>query len=1243
MLTNQRDPKSDPKLIKRSSFYSDSFFKDKNYKNKLSFLVNSDNGISVNSVINKDKENLSVKNNNKNEFNKFKNFILNRDRILKAKEVHFYAKIIFPIGKYKIKRIEKPLFKYIRISISNEIPNNAIIKGIQILANKLEAKYREQSLNRRPDLEARSCNGENPLSSVMTLNINGIKSKYNELMLLLQQRKPDIICLQETKKLVTDKRIHINGYLIHEVPASGIGLGLVMGFRKDSGLSCNVIESHDDIIISSIKGMNSNIIVGNVYRSPNPIKMKETTLRVVDNLNKYSNNNCLLTGDWNEIPRVLTKKLLKKGIQVYTNDAPTKGTRLYQNRKRTKRPIDYGLSNNHHMIASQQCRYNWMISDHLPVEVKINVSHTETSVQMTTIFDRKKLYEPKIVETIKNLSVDSSLDPIMRIKKFHENLDLTLKNLKVIRVEKRRENKIFIPNSIKKAIELKRQTDKKVRNGQATLAELRDARKSVKNAIIISKRKSYIRFIKKGIEYLKNNDSRNSWKWIKTHSNRTRNKLSVGLVYKPNTQTVETSPEERLKIWANHFRELSKSGHVIPEIEEIIETNNEISLITDRPISWSEVSSVLKEMRKGKAAGNDMIPGEVYKLVENEITDSSQFSKSILKLLNDIYLNGINDNGFPLEWRDCTVVPIYKKGDHLDPNNYRGIALINTLLKVLTKILAARLQTVCTSFNLLKREQIGFIKNEEGVSQAACLLECCQRRKIKKENTILGFLDLKKAYDMVPHNKLFYKLKKFGLGNKMIDFIKRMYDNTYMRVRVNDKLTEPFRYERGVRQGCPTSPLLFNIYINDILDDINPVEIPGLHNGLRGLMYADDTVIVAKTFSDLSEKLESINRWMINNAMELNPSKCGIMEIKIFPDQIPIEPLLFNGEEIPKVKKYIYLGIEFNDTLDINMMSKYRVDKGKQTLCGMIPTLRNTRVPLEYKCMLLKSILIPTIHYGSEIFGMNEQRVNSLKRILDNGIKCIVKKSNFCRLRSYDEFDIKALYVSAAVSRARGLKKWTNANGLISDCITSQSNFKSKESTWIKEAKRWLKVMGIDINLPLQELIMQVYTKRNTRLHERDRSVIGEFAKRLSLNSGKTIRRSEIKNLSNHKGVSMITKIRTGTFMFTKQLIRMSVLPTSLRDRCVCCNDPVEENPEHLILHCSKFNEIREKVFPNLRDQLQKLNTEGDQNKFFRKLLGEEGLTSGRKITREVQNTIEYLSCILPKRSAIITERKGDM
>ena len=380
---------------------------------------------------------------------------------------------------------------------------------------------------------------------------------------------------------------------------------------------------------------------------------------------------------------------------------------------------------------------------------------------------------------------------------------------------------------------------------------------------------------------------------------------------------------------------------------------------------------------------------------------------------------------------------------------------------------------------------------------------------------------------------------------------------------------------------------------------------------------------------------------MKDNGMEVNPSKCGIMEINS-PILLLNEPILFNGEEIPKVEKYIYLGIEFNNMLDINLMSKFRIDKGKMVLNTLIPTLRNNTIPLEYRLMLIKGILIPTLNYGCEIFGMNEQRMGSLKRILDNGLKCINRKSNFCRLRTYDEFDIKPLYISAAVGRVRGIKKWEGSYGLISDCIKSQKVFKSKESTWIKETKRWLKVMKLDIDLPIKELLSEVKKNRNTRLHERDKSNIGAWADKLNIKSGKLIRKYEINKAINYKGINMITKIRTGTFTFTNQLVRLSYLPLEFKNKCVGCNQVVIEDVEHLILNCNLYNAEREAYFPNLSAKLQIDSTDNTKMNLLKKLLGEEGLTSGRKIGNKVRRAIKYLAAILPKRAAAITERKGD-
>ena len=154
------------------------------------------------------------------------------------------------------------------------------------------------------------------------------------------------------------------------------------------------------------------------------------------------------------------------------------------------------------------------------------------------------------------------------------------------------------------------------------------------------------------------------------------------------------------------------------------------------------------------------------------------------------------------------------------------------------------------------------------------------------------------------------------------------------------------------------------------------------------------------------------------------------------------------------MSKYVYLGIEFNNLLNIDEMPKFRIDKGKMVLAILVQTPRNNRIPLEYRTMLIKGILIPTLTYGCEIYGMSEKRTNPLKLILDNSLKVINRRSNFSRLRSYDEFDIKPLYVVTALARIRGLKKWANAKGIISEYIKSQTRFKSIKSTWIKQAKR---------------------------------------------------------------------------------------------------------------------------------------------------------------------------------------------
>ncbi|OMJ14536.1 LINE-1 retrotransposable element ORF2 protein [Smittium culicis] len=140
-----------------------------------------------------------------------------------------------------------------------------------------------------------------------------------------------------------------------------------------------------------------------------------------------------------------------------------------------------------------------------------------------------------------------------------------------------------------------------------------------------------------------------------------------------------------------------------------------------------------------------------------------------------------------------------------DPDNYRGISLVPTIIKLLAKIVATK---------LIAKEQVSFRNFEECVAQATTLYEIARRRKIKNLQTWICFVDYSKAYDRVLHMALIHKLRSIGIGGKLLNVIKGMYYDPKIAVRIGDDISERSEYHCGVRQGCTASPILFDLYIN---------------------------------------------------------------------------------------------------------------------------------------------------------------------------------------------------------------------------------------------------------------------------------------------------------------------------------------------------------------------------------------------------------------------------------------------
>ena len=233
-------------------------------------------------------------------------------------------------------------------------------------------------------------------------------------------------------------------------------------------------------------------------------------------------------------------------------------------------------------------------------------------------------------------------------------------------------------------------------------------------------------------------------------------------------------------------------------------------------INGDELKEVIAKLKNGKAPGEDNIPSELYKY------SSNKFKARLLRFFNQIYIQ----ETIPEEWQNAIIIPIFKKGDKTDPKNYRGISLLNSCYKIYAKILNGKLKLY--SENFLDEEQCGFRKARSCIDAAFTLKLLLEKRREFNLETHFLFLDYEKAFDEVRRPLLFNILQNKDIPNPLFAAIKRMYENNKIKVKLNTKLTQSISINKGVRQGCPLSPTLFNIYLNEIISEWKDDNIKGI-------------------------------------------------------------------------------------------------------------------------------------------------------------------------------------------------------------------------------------------------------------------------------------------------------------------------------------------------------------------------------------------------------------------------------
>jgi exonuclease III len=686
--------------------------------------------------------------------------------------------------------------------------------------------------------------------------------------------------------------------------------------------------------------------------------------------------------------------------------------------------------------------------------------------------------------------------------------------------------------------------------------------------------------------------------------------------------------DEQLKMMETQESENQQHIHEYRETEERAEneeSENKVSELNEE-IERDEVQTVMKKLVNNKAPGVDSITSEMLKY------GGERMVECVFKLCQCVF----HAERVPDEWMEGMITPIYKDGDPLEPGNYRGITLLSIVGKVYASVLNNRLMSWCERRGVLVDEQAGFRAGRSTSGQMFTLTEIIRMRKRKHMSTFCAFIDLRKAYDRVWRDGLWVKLHNYGIQGRMWRVLKKLYDKVQSTVLVNGEMTDWFDVTVGLRQGCVLSPVLFDLFINAVAEELRESEcgVTFADTHVSILLFADDIVLVAPDAIKLQQMLNHVSDYCSRWRCDVNVKKT---EVVVFGPESNNKSFVFtmHGKALEQKKGYKYLGLDVYVSLRWNVMRSRLYAKARSKLSYAL-SVHNCHDVLNVglAVQLWKTLIRPCLEYGCEIWGDTEwkeaeqlQRL-AAKRILhcssnttneavlgELGWWSMRARFDLLRLRFWGkvvnmplESVVKRVYNESAAAFEMDYK-WLfhRPPPQLSDDEKENKKVMRKYMQPVREAKRNNWCAGIYECLQRYGLLrfwdygfMDVhwFTQLKNVIHAYEQL---EWKKRMEmkdkLRTYRTLKTELVMEpyliLSDgEKSVYDLFKIRNGTNVLRVETGRFSYvgghrthLDLPLRKCLVCASGQVEDE-KHFILHCSAYGIEREQCFRRLREHL---------------------------------------------------------
>ena len=375
------------------------------------------------------------------------------------------------------------------------------------------------------------------------------------------------------------------------------------------------------------------------------------------------------------------------------------------------------------------------------------------------------------------------------------------------------------------------------------------------------------------------------------------------------------------------------------------------------PVTYSFIYRQLTKLKVNKAMRLDQIPSCMLKDGASIITNSVTYLVNL----------SLSVGSMPNEWKQAKVIPLHKSGCREDMDNYRLISILPVISKIAESAVNVQLQQYLMQHNLLSSVQSGFRKYHSTQTAVPFFSDSIRRNTELGQMTGALFIDLRKAFDTVPHNALILKLSRFGIKEKSLEWFKSYLSSRTQAVCIGNQLSSHKNVLSGVPQGSVVGLVLFILYINDLVSSVQFSQV---------MMYADDTVIYYSTpqLSEIELKLNldllMLNQWLLNNKLILNEKKTEVMIFgtrqRLMRQNIDEFSLEIDGNSIKRTETFKYLSVVFDGILSFNehiQCMKKKVSKMLGLFSRIRPLLTVDSANRIYKVMVL-----PVLDYCDIVF-----------------------------------------------------------------------------------------------------------------------------------------------------------------------------------------------------------------------------------------------------------------------------------